>query len=425
MSLPAQESLPPAPRLGTKTCVAIFLLAFAARLAAIGASGFSNIGFADARAYLGAARSLVETGHYPLRTDAFFFRAPGYPVFLVLCTAGHPGWIPPAKVANAAAGSLSALLLAALSARIFRRRSLAVATGLAASLHPAFVLVSAEIQSEPLFLLLLLTAGYLLLAAMDRPSSGLACLAGLVLALAALTRPSALALVPLLFASLLDRRYPRRARYEIVLSSVAGFLLALSPWILRNALAFHEFIPVNDVAGISIYHGNSVWTRRFYRLHSREEYLRWIAAMDRETREEITALQRSDPLRALHPSRYFLQRAVSEARRDPAGEAALLARKAGDWLRPYPSPWFWPAWVVVTVSVEYSALFVFAAFGLARAERRGVALFCMAVLAISMAVHVAMLVVWRYRVPYWDPVLLLYGLYGGDTLISRWKPPAR
>jgi hypothetical protein len=38
--------------------------------------------------------------------------------------------------------------------------------------------------------------------------------------------------------------------------------------------------------------------------------------------------------------------------------------------------------------------------------------FCLAVLVLSMAAHVALQVVWRYRVPYWDPILLLYGTFG-------------
>ena len=32
-----------------------------------------------------------------------------------------------------------------------------------------------------------------------------------------------------------------------------------------------------------------------------------------------------------------------------------------------------------------------------------------------MAAHVLVLVVWRYRVPYWDPVLLLYGVFGAGV----------
>jgi len=36
-----------------------------------------------------------------------------------------------------------------------------------------------------------------------------------------------------------------------------------------------------------------------------------------------------------------------------------------------------------------------------------------------MAVHVAVIVVWRYRVAYWDPVLLLYGVFGAAALAWR------
>src|SRR5262249_22410447 len=60
----------------------IFLLAFAVRLAAIGVVGFETLRFGDAKAYLFAAKELVRTGSYPLATEPFYFRAPGYPVFL-------------------------------------------------------------------------------------------------------------------------------------------------------------------------------------------------------------------------------------------------------------------------------------------------------------------------------------------------------
>jgi hypothetical protein len=38
-----------------------------------------------------------------------------------------------------------------------------------------------------------------------------------------------------------------------------------------------------------------------------------------------------------------------------------------------------------------------------------------------MAAHVMTLVSWRYRVPYWDPVLVLYGTFGAGTLLPGWK----
>lgn len=402
--------------------VLLFLLALAVRVAAAGIVGFSTLRFGDARAYLLAARTMVTQGRYPDRTDVFFFRAPGYPAFLAAATLGNPDRIALAKLSNVVLGSFPPLLLAALSARLFRRRRVAMATGIAAALNPAFILLAADVQSETLFLLLLLVFAYLLLAAADRPSTTLALGAGGALALGALTRPSALVLAPLLLAPLFDRRYPFRARTHLAGSALFGFFLLLAPWTLRNAIVFREFIPINDAGGNAFYQGNSDWNVRFYGVRTREEYIRWMREFDRDMRDQTEALDRAGRTSPTERSRYFFRKALSERMGDPAGWARLFLLKTWDWLRPYPRPWYWPAWIVIGLGAFYVALTVLAAVGWLTAERRGVALFALAVLVISMAVHVILIVVWRYRMPYWDPILLLYGARGADTLFSRWRP---
>jgi 4-amino-4-deoxy-L-arabinose transferase-like glycosyltransferase len=410
------------PRLGGRACVLLFLLALFVRLAATGIVGFSTLRFGDARAYLFAAKELVRTGHYPLATEPFYFRAPGYPVFLIGATLGVPDRIVLAKIANDVLGALSALLLAGLSAMIFRRRGLALATGAAAALHPGFVFLSTDVQSEPLFLLLLLAAGWLLLAAADRPSSNLALLAGVSLALAALTRPSALALAPLLAAPLADRRYPARVRRHVAASALLGFLLALAPWMLRNAAVYGEFVPVNDAGGSAFYQGNSNWMVRFYDLKNLEDYRRWSAAMFADLERQTRAVEATAGHSPSAKTRYFVRKALEERRADPGSWPRLLAHKIWDWLRPYPSPLFWPPWSVWTVGAIYAAGTILAVAGLVLAPRPGVRLFAVAYLALTMAVHVAVIVVWRYRVPYWDPVLLLYGSFGAAVLVRRGSP---
>ena len=63
--------------------------------------------------------------------------------------------------------------------------------------------------------------------------------------------------------------------------------------------------------------------------------------------------------------------------------------------------------------------------GLARAPRPGVRVFVLVFLAVTMAVHIATLVAWRYRTPYWGPVAVLYGVFGAfDTLGRRWAQPS-
>jgi hypothetical protein len=244
--------------------------------------------------------------------------------------------------------------------------------------------------------------------------------AGIALALAALTRPSALVLVPFLAAVLLDRRWPARARAHLAASAFLGFFLALAPWTIRNALVFHELLPVNDAAGCAFYQGNSDWMVRFYKLDSQPAYLAWsrdmFADLDRQTAELVSMGHGSPGAR----SRYFFRKAFQERSGDPAGWARLLLHKAGDFVRPWPNPLFWPKSVVASVGVIGAAVTVLAAIGFTLRTRPGVRVFSLAFLAVTFAAHVAILVVWRYRIPYWDPVLLLYAMPGGAKIVGRW-----
>jgi len=406
------------PRLGRGACAAIFFGALALRLAVIAAIGFSSVRFADAPSYLLGARALAQTGRYPLRTDAYLFRPPGYALFLAAATLGHPDAIPGAKVATAAAGALGAVLVAALSARIFRRRRLAIAAGALAAVHPALVLVSTDLQSEPLFVALLLSAGYLLLAATDRPSSNLAVLAGASLALAALTRSSALALTPLLLAPLWDRRYPRRANAHLAFSALLGFGLALLPWTLRNALVFHELVLVNDGAGYVFYGRNADAALPLTQARDRVDLQRATDALEATRTALILALPAAVRNSPGELSRALTRAALSERRADPRGTVRLLAWKSWEWLRPYPDPRFWPLPAVIAVGASMTAVFVLAGIGLARAPRTGVSAFCLVFLAATMIFHVAFETNWRYRTANWDPVLLLYASFGAATLVA-------
>ena len=151
---------------------------------------------------------------------------------------------------------------------------------------------------------------------------------------------------------------------------------------------------------------------RFYKLKSAEEYRLWSAAMFADLDRQTRAVEAAAPRSPSAKSRHFLRRTFEERRGDPAGWARLLVRKTWDWLRPYPNPLFSPAWIVWTVGIFYAALTLLAAVGLAASSRSGVRAFSLAFLLVTMAAHVAIIVVWRYRVPYWDPVLLLYGVFG-------------
>ncbi len=402
------------------------------RLAAASAAGLSTPRFGDWDAFVSGATALARTGTYPDRTTYFFFEAPGYPFYLAAATLGHPENIALDKVVSAAAGAAAAPLLAWISLALFGSRRMALATGIAGAVLPSFVLFASDVQSESLFLPLLLAAAALLLEAADRSAAGaarsdrrstrLAVGAGAALAAAALTRPSALALAPLLLAPLADRRSPRPARRRLAFGAAVGFVAALAPWTIRNALHFGELLPVSDGLGATFFDGNSVWANRIYALRDRRDVAPMNAAMHADRVARLAAQGLVPGTEAFRsPSRRswaLIRAALDDRRADPAGTRLLLARKIWHWVRPYPTLfWGWP--IVLSATLFYLALYAAAAAGMIFAARRGAVRFSLAVLAISMAVHLAILVLWRYRVPYWDPILLLYAVPGLGRLVPE------
>jgi len=326
-----------------------------------------------------------------------------------------------AKLASAVLGSFAAVILAAIAARLFGRRGVAIGVGIAAALDPSLVMVSSDVQSEPLFLVLLLGAGFLLLASVERPSSTLSLVAGILTGLAILTRPSALAVAPLLAAPLVDRRWPFRARAHLAAAGILGAVLSLAPWTIRNAVVYREFVLVSDVGGFNFYLGNSDLMARFYEIRDRKSYDAWSDETFRLLGDRLNELNSAGLTSPGRITKALTRRTLAEAAARPAATIRLLAHKAADWLRPYPNPLFWPGSVVLGIGALYALLYVLAARGLLLAPRRGATVFALAFLIASMAAHVLTLVSWRYRVPYWDPVLILFGVFGAGTLLPGWK----
>jgi hypothetical protein len=83
---------------------------------------------------------------------------------------------------------------------------------------------------------------------------------------------------------------------------------------------------------------------------------------------------------------------------------------------------FWSLPIVISATLLYTTLYAAAALGMKTAQRRGAVWFSIAVLGISAAVHVLILVLWRYRVSYWDPILMLYGVAGAASLLPARRP---
>jgi 4-amino-4-deoxy-L-arabinose transferase-like glycosyltransferase len=146
--------------------------------------------------------------------------------------------------------------------------------------------------------LLLLCLCWLLYMAHDlerSPRLGLWAGFGLLAGFAGLTEPSILLVIPFLLV-LAAWRLARAGHRWFVPGAVASLALAavLSPWLIRDALVFHRFIPMRDSMGLELWMGNNGsnlrWTSDdLHPLHDTHEQAAYeageLAYMDRKEQQ--------------------------------------------------------------------------------------------------------------------------------------------
>jgi 4-amino-4-deoxy-L-arabinose transferase-like glycosyltransferase len=242
------------PRLIGSGLLWIFTAALALRL--VVALAWAPSPVADAADYDRLARGLVEgRGYVSPSGQPTAWRPPLYPGFVaaVYAVAGeHPEAV---RVAQAVVGAASAALVYVLAFGLLGSGPAWLAGGLAA-VDLASVFSVSRLLSEALFTFLLVLSVALVVRALGtsgRRSRAWALGGGLALGLGALTR-GALVLYPVALVPvwLLARRGSGRA----LLAVVFGFVLAISPWTIRNERALHAFVPVATQGGLTLWAGN-------------------------------------------------------------------------------------------------------------------------------------------------------------------------
>jgi 4-amino-4-deoxy-L-arabinose transferase-like glycosyltransferase len=219
----------------------------------------------DDRRYARLACSIAVAGQYSLRTpdttragcgamprganEPTAFRPPGYSFFLAGVLAAGP-LIPgdfwtDGRVVNAVLGTLVVALVGVIALQVWGRRIAIAAVALAAVDMP-LILVGGSLLSETLFVTLVLAAVAVALRSRTaRRRTRWAAAAGVLVGLAALTRPTGLVLlVPLGMAA---ATRPRRPSAAIAL--VVAAVVTIAPWTIRNAVQMRAFIPVADQLG--------------------------------------------------------------------------------------------------------------------------------------------------------------------------------
>lgn len=197
--------------------------------------------------YLALGRSVLNAGAFAFHDGRFddtvyAFRTPGYPLLVAAC-GGSPLVV---RVVQALIDTSTALAAYLLARRWLAERSAVLAAALVA-FNPFLVYFSGLILSETLFTAMLTWGALLLL------SPGRWWPAAFVLAAAALVRPSAILLTPVLAAAVPGLRWSHRLTYA---AAAFGLTIAvLLPWGWRNNRVLGRWVLTTTNGGITLYDG--------------------------------------------------------------------------------------------------------------------------------------------------------------------------
>jgi len=186
------------------------------------------------------------------------FKGPGYPVFLAGLYAIFDEDVQKVAFVQALMGAISSGLVFLLAARVFSVGTATLA-GLLHAVSPTMLAYIPVLASENLSVPLLLGTILALDWARDRESGrayGALVLAGALFALGLLTRSAVLFVLPACILLLVyDLRF-RRWNFKKPAVFVAGVVLALSPWIVRNYVAGLGITVFGGISGEALYFAN-------------------------------------------------------------------------------------------------------------------------------------------------------------------------
>ncbi|HUT03283.1 MAG TPA: glycosyltransferase family 39 protein [bacterium] len=238
----------------------VFLLALVARI--IFAFLFPSLPYnVDAAEYVILGQNIAHGHGYcyqPGHPTAY--RLPLYPIFLAVFFAifgGNCYW--PISIGEAVIGSLCVVVLYYTALHIIGRNRPAAIVATMLAVYPPLVGLTNTFMTENLFSLLATLSALLLLRALtDPPSKVSAVLAGAVIGLSWLCRPTLFPLVAVLplWALLAkgQRWGDRKARLKRTGLVLGIACLCLVPWAIRNAITMRAFIPFDTHGGATLWY---------------------------------------------------------------------------------------------------------------------------------------------------------------------------
>ena len=204
----------------------------------IATSVASGDGFPDRPAVAGGGPSASNPPAYPYALGALFWISGDSVNF--------------ARVVQALLGTLTVGLIALVAWQVFRRRDVAIAAAAIGAVYPPLVIISAPLMTESLLLPALLGMVAAALAFREGGGLGWAALAGALGGIAILTKDVGLIAFVVVLAAMWEPRRLSPDSLRVPMLAIAVAVTVLLPWQLRNAEAFHSFVPVSTKLGLGL-----------------------------------------------------------------------------------------------------------------------------------------------------------------------------
>lgn len=288
---------------------------------------------ADPDGYRRLAENVLQHGVFGSVRMPTAYRPPLYP--LLLAAGGTPSaW----KVAllHVACGAATVWLTVRLGSRSGLGRWSLVAGALVAC-DPILLNQSAQVMTETLATLLAV-GGLVALAGMAQCSSPArpqpsgagnltrAALAGAIVGLAALCRPTFLTWLALVAAAICVQSFATAARWRAVAALLVGAAVALAPWMARNQLVVSRPIATTTHGGFTLFLANN----GYYYDHLAAAP--WGSVWDSRPFQQAEGLPAASPQAELHNDRAYYAAAWRTIRDRPAEFfRACFARVARLW----------------------------------------------------------------------------------------------
>ncbi len=364
-----------------------------------------SVGFtSDEKEYLFLANKILSQQTFEDSNGEWSVKPPAFPAFLAAMFWVFGRTLAPLLLINAILGGTAVAVGFAIVNRVTGNLIAAWWTAGMLALHPSFVIYGAVLQSEALYIVLLLAAVLVAVRMVHKPSLRASALLGVFLVGAILTRAIGLGVAMALFAALLlAMDAPWQKRVGTIAVACLIMIIGLAPWTVRNYSIHHAFVPVSTFAGTSLLLGNNPYSNGTMALPP--EFQDWV-------RNEAARRGLPDPERMTEIDREHVQEqiAVGWITAHPAGWARLLLKKLHVfWIYPVTTTANSHPIQAIALSGDLF-LWVGALAGFfALYDKRRELLPVVAVIVMVTAAHVAMHAEARYRLPLVALVSIFFG----------------